>query len=102
MLIYRASLDVAAELATHLSALLHAHRRQRGTRRRRRVLTCRAQAVLVLRWFRQCAAVADLARDNEISLSSAYRYLHEAVDVLAAHAPDLPDVIEQALAAGTD
>ncbi len=45
-------------------------------------------------------AVADLARDDTDSLSSAYRCLHEALDVLADQAPDLTDVSEDALEAG--
>ncbi len=64
-----------------------------GTRRGRRALACFAQAVILLRFMRQRAAVADLDRDNAVSLKTAYRYLHEALDVLAAHAPDLPEVV---------
>ena len=43
--------------------------------------------MLVLRWFLDGTRVAQLAADNQLSSSTAYRYLHEAIDVLAAAAP---------------
>jgi hypothetical protein len=49
--------------------------------------------VLVLRWFLDATRVAHLARDHRISLSTAYRYLHEGIDVLADIAPDLHEVL---------
>ncbi|WP_432570486.1 transposase family protein [Kineococcus sp. SYSU DK005] len=98
---YRASLDVPRILAQTVARLLPAHRTRIGTRRGRRSMGCFAQAVL-LRFMRQRATVADLTRDNTISLSSAYRYLHEALDVLAAQAPDLPEVVAEAVRRGTE
>ncbi|WP_092863193.1 hypothetical protein [Quadrisphaera sp. DSM 44207] len=59
-----------------------------------------AQAVLLLRFVRQHTAVTDLARDNHISLSSAYRYLHETLDVIAVQALNLSEVISEAVRAG--
>ncbi len=97
MLSYRASLDVSRDLAQTIARLLLGHRARIGTRRGRRLLGCFAQAVLLLRFMRQRAAVRDLARDNDVSLKTAYRYLHEAIDVLAAQAPDLPEVIAAAV-----
>ncbi len=66
------------------------------------MLGCFAQAVLLLRFMRQRVAVADLARDNAVSLKTAYRYLHEALDVLAVQAPDLPEVVAAAVNRGTE
>jgi hypothetical protein len=43
----------------------------------------------VLRWFFDGARLAPLTADNRIGSSTAYRYLHEVVDVLAAAAPGL-------------
>ena len=37
---------------------------------------------------------SSLARDAGISQATGYRYLHEGIDVLAAHAPDLHTVLE--------
>jgi hypothetical protein len=42
--------------------------------------------VTMVRFMRQRAAFADLARDNAISLKAAYPYLHAALNVLAAQA----------------
>jgi hypothetical protein len=39
--------------------------------------------VLVLRWFLDDTRLAQLAADNRIGSSTAYRYLHEGIDVLA-------------------
>ncbi|MDA0635148.1 IS5/IS1182 family transposase, partial [Nonomuraea sp. MCN248] len=86
---YPATLDVRRETVLFLSALLHAERRRRGTRRGRRALGCFAQAVLILRWFTDGTRIRQLATDNNIGSKTAYRYLHEGIDVLAAHAPDL-------------
>ncbi len=58
--------------------------------------------MLLLRFMRQRAAVADLARDNAVSLKTAYRYLHEALDVLAAQAPELSEVLAESVARGTE
>lgn len=96
MITYRATLDVSRELARYLGRLLHAERRDRGTRRGSRALTCYEQAVLGLRWFRQNTDITALARDHGISRATGYRYLDEVVTVLADRAPDLPDALRQA------
>jgi hypothetical protein len=83
---HRATLDVPRELAQHLGRLLHAERRQRGTRTKTRALTCFWQAVLGLRWFRQNTDVTALARDHGISRATGYRHLDEVITVLAEHA----------------
>ena len=41
-----------------------------------------------------------LARDARVSIATAYRYMHEAIDVIADHAPGLPDVLARALREG--
>jgi len=97
---YSATLDVPRPLAQYLARLLHTGRRERGTRRGRRALTPFRQAVLVLRWFRQDTALTALARDAGISIATSYRYLHEGIDVLAAQAPELPEILRARLAAG--
>jgi hypothetical protein len=82
-----AVLSVAEETVLFMSRLFAAERRRRGTRGRRRALDCYRQAVLVLRWFFDGTRLAQLAIDNRIGRSTAYRYLHEGIDVLAAAAP---------------
>src|SRR3954467_15043493 len=97
---YSAVLPVAEETVLFVARLLAAERRRRGTRRRRRVLGCYRQAVLVLRWFLDGTRLAQLAADNAISASTAYRYLHEGIDILAAVAPGLRGALLAARAAG--
>ena len=96
MISYCATLDVSRDLATTVARLLVAHHRAIGTRRRIRALTPWAQAVVVLRFFRDATVIEALARDNSIALPTAYRYVHEGIDVLADVAPELRQVIADA------
>ena len=97
---YTAVLDVQRSTAEHVARLLRDHRTKVGTRRGRRALGCFKQAVLVLRWFVDGTRMSQLARDNGLSSSTTYRYLHEGLTVLAAGAPDLSTALERAKAAG--
>jgi hypothetical protein len=97
---YTAMLPVSEQTVLCVSGLLAAERRRRGTRGRRRALGCYRQAVLVLRWFCDGTRLAQLATDNQIGSSTAYRYLHEGIDVLAAAAPGLRGALLAARAAG--
>ena len=97
---YVATLGVREETVLFLSGLLHAERVRRGTRRGRRALGCFKQAVLVIRWFLDGTRMAQLARDNEISSSTGYDYLHEGIAVLAARAPKLESALLAAKMAG--
>ena len=97
---YTAALPVAEGTVQFVSGLLAAERRRRGTRGRRRALGCYRQAVLVLRWFLDGTRLAQLAADNRIGSSTAYRYLHEGIDVLAATAPGLRGALLAARTAG--
>ncbi len=97
---YTAVLPVPEETVQFVSALLATERRRRATRSNRRALGCYRQAVLVLRWFLDGTRLAQLAADNRIGRSTAYRYLHEAIDVLAAAAPGLRGALLAARAAG--
>jgi hypothetical protein len=98
--IYSATLDVPAETATLVTDLLIAERRRRGTGIGARAASARTQALLVLRWFREDTGMPTLARDAGVSQATGYRYLHEGIDVLAAQAPDLHEVLERGKAAG--
>jgi hypothetical protein len=97
---YTAELDMRRETVLYVSGLLHAERRLLGTRRGRRSLGCFAAAVLVLRWFLDGTRVKQLAADNAVSVKTVYRYLHEGIDLLAAHAPDLQEVLDAVRTAG--
>src|SRR3954447_10051985 len=61
---------------------------------------CTSPAVLVLRWFLDGTRLAQLACDNRIGRSTAYRYLHEGIDALAVAAPGLRGALLAARAAG--
>jgi DDE superfamily endonuclease len=93
-------LSAREETVLFLSSLLHAERQRRGSRAGRRALGCFAQAVLVLRWFLDGTRVAQLAADNAIGGSTAYRYLHEGIDALAERRPSLHGALLAAKAAG--
>lgn len=95
-----ASLPIGESTVVFVSGLLDAERRRRRTRRGRRALGSWSHAVLVLRWFLDATRVAQLASDNRISGSTAYRYLHEGIDVLAAAAPGLHGALLAARCAG--
>jgi len=93
---YSAICDVPEETLLHVTALLSAHRREIGTRAGRRAGTVRTQAKLVLRWIRDDAPIRLLAAEAALPISTCYRYLHEAIDVIAEQGPDLHEVLEQA------
>ena len=97
---YTAVLPIQESTLAFLARLLDVERARRGTRRGRRALDCRAHALLVLRWLLDATRVAQLARDNQIGSATVYRYLHEAIDVLAARAPSLRGALLAARAAG--
>jgi hypothetical protein len=76
------------------------HRAHTDVRPWQRAATCWTQAVLVLRWLIDGTDVRLLARDAGVSQATGYRYLHEAIDVIAAHAPDLAQVLAGGRQAG--
>jgi hypothetical protein len=61
-----------------------------------RALICQKQAIFALAWFRDRPDIARLGKGAGISQATAYRYLGEAIEVLAARAPDLRDALERA------
>ena len=101
MITCRATLDVPMELLRFVTRLLILERRRRCTPAGSRALTCREQAVMVLRRFRDRARAGQLGRDHGISRATAYRYVDEGTEVLAVRAPDLPEALERAREEGT-
>ena len=97
---YTAALPISRPTVEHVAALLTAHQRHVGTRKGRRALGAFAQAVMFLRWILDAAKPARLAVDNDIGLSTAYRHIGEALDVIAAQAPDLHTALKAAKDAG--
>lgn len=97
---YTATLPVRDETVAFLAALLETERARRGTRAGTRSLTCHDHAILILQWFLDNTRLTQLATDNTISGSTAYDYLNEGIDVLAARAPNLKSALLAAKAAG--
>ncbi|WP_413768806.1 IS5 family transposase [Rhodococcus pyridinivorans] len=100
MISYRATLDVPEHTLAFVCRVLAAHRTRVDRRPWQRAATVYVQAVMVLRWFRNGTDVAALARDARVSMATAYRYLHEGIDVIAARAPDLHDVLAHGIESG--
>jgi DDE superfamily endonuclease len=98
---YRVMLDVPRELVQFVSGLLAARRREIGTRKGTRKLGCYRQALFGLAWFRDKGDIPWLGAGFGLAQSTAYRYLDEVIDVLAAQAPGLHQALERALAEGT-
>jgi len=87
VLVYPSGIDLSNSTLRYLSGLLRARRRERGTRWRR--LTADRQALLALAHLRCGHTYAQLAAGFGIGLATVYRYIVEAVEVLAALAPTL-------------
>lgn len=101
MVTYRVRLDVPRELILFVSRLLAAHRKELGTRKNTRRMTCYRQAVFVLANYRDDADIPRLGAGFGLPQSTSYRYVAEAREVIAAEAPDLEEALEQAVKEGT-
>jgi hypothetical protein len=91
LLTYVASIPLSTRTLVHLSDLLRARRNQVGSRWRR--LDAGRQALLVLAHLRNGDTYARLAGGFGIGVATVYRYVQEALDLLAAQAPTLAQVI---------
>jgi len=78
---------------THLSDLIRAHRR--AVRCRWRRLTAGQQALLVLAHLRNGDTYARLAGGFGVGIATVCRYVHEVVELLAATAPTLAQVMRR-------
>jgi len=94
VLVYPSGVDVSTSALRHLSARLRNRRRELGTRWRR--LPAGRQALLVLAHLRCGHSYAQLAAGFGVGIATAYRYIAEAVEVLAALAPDLAEAVKTA------
>jgi hypothetical protein len=94
VLSYLSGMSVSNRALIVLADLLRQRRRQRGTRWRR--LDAGRQALLVVAYLRKGEAYADLACGFAIGTTTVYRYVREALDLLAAMAPTLQQAMEVA------
>jgi hypothetical protein len=95
---YSSVLQVRPSTVMLLARLLLQRRESIGTRTGRRALPPRSHAVLVLRWFLDGTRITQLAADSAIGVSTCYRYLHEAIAVLACRTPDIHEALTAAAA----
>jgi hypothetical protein len=93
---HRARLDVSPRVLKAVTGWIARHRRRAGARPWQRAGTVHTQVTLVLRWLRHRLDLRVLALQAQVSIATAYRYLHEALEVIAAHCPDLHDVLAEA------
>lgn len=84
---YPAMLDVLRDLIRYVAGLLRAERKARGTRKGSRSLSRWVPAVFVIAWLRDTPNITRHGAAFGISQATAYRYLHEGIDVLADRAP---------------
>ncbi|MCZ7412930.1 IS5 family transposase [Streptomyces sp. WMMC897] len=94
MLVYPAGVDLSTSALRFLARELAVRRREQGTRWRR--LTAGRQALLVLAHLRCGHTYAQLAAGFGVGIATAYRYIAEAVSLLAALAPTLTDAMKTA------
>ena len=87
MLSYPSGMTVSSRALGVLSDALRAQRNQRRTRWRK--LSPGRQALLVVAHLRKGETYADLACGFRIGTSTVYRYIREALELLAAMAPTL-------------
>ncbi len=94
MLVYPSGLDLSSSHLRFLAARLRERRRAIDSRWRR--LNAGRQALLALAHLRHGHPYAQLAAGFGIGTTTAYRYITEAVDVLAALAPSLAEAVRAA------
>ncbi|WP_405476496.1 transposase family protein [Streptomyces sp. NBC_00009] len=94
MLVYPSAIDLSSSSLLYLTRHLSAHRKRIGSRWRR--LTAGRQALLVLAHLRSGDTYAQLAVAFQVGIATVYRYVCEAVDILAALAPTLADAVRPA------
>lgn len=94
MLTYPATIPLSTRTLTRLAQQLREHRTARGTRWRR--LDPGRQALLVLAHLRNGDTYTRLAAGFGIGVATVYRYIREAIDLLATTAPTLDQVVYQA------
>jgi hypothetical protein len=96
VLVYPSGMTVSTRTLRFVSDALRAHRR--STRTRWRVLSSGRQALMVLAHLRKGETYRDLAVGFGVGTTTAYRYLREALQVLAGLAPSLGQAMQAAAA----
>src|SRR5215218_361694 len=87
MLSYPATIPLSSRTLHHLAARIRRHRRQHRSRWRR--LNPGRQALLALAHLRNGDTYTRLAAGFQVGVATAWRYVQEAIALLAAEADDL-------------
>jgi DDE superfamily endonuclease/Helix-turn-helix of DDE superfamily endonuclease len=98
MLFYRAVLLLSSRTLTFVSGIIRRHRASIGSCWRK--LNPGRQALLVLAYLRKGETFADLAAGFAVGVTTAWRYVNETVELLAARAPKLRQAVRAAKKAG--
>jgi hypothetical protein len=98
MLFYRAALPLSSRTLTFVAGLIRRHRAAIGSPWRK--LNPARQALLVLAYLRKGDTFAELAAGFDVGTTTAWRYVSETTDLLAARAPKLRTAIRDARRAG--
>jgi hypothetical protein len=98
MLFYRAVLPLSSRTLNFTAGLIRRHLKAIGSRWRK--LEPARQALLVLAYLRKGETFEDLAAGFGVGRTTAWRYVNEAVELLAARAPKLRQAVRDAKRAG--
>ncbi|MEU3165726.1 transposase family protein [Streptosporangium sp. NPDC006930] len=98
MLFYRAALPLSRRTLTYLAGVIRRHRTSIGSTWRR--LNPGQQALLVLVHLRKGETFAEVAAGFGVGAATAWRYVHEAVALLARRSPTLDQALRTAKRAG--
>jgi len=98
LLFYRAALPLSSKTLNFVAGVIRRHRKAIGSQWRR--LQPREQALLVLAHLKDGKTFTALAAGFKVGVSTAWRYVQEALALLAARAPKLRAAVRGAKAAG--
>jgi hypothetical protein len=98
VLFYRAALPLSSKTLNFVAGVIRRHRRAIGSLWRK--LNPGQQALLILVYLRKGETFADLAAGFGVGTATAWRYVNETVDLLAARAPKLRQAVRDARRAG--
>src|SRR5437763_2619596 len=98
MLFYRAALPLSSRTLSSVAGVIRRHRAAIGSGWRK--LNPGQQALLVLAYLRKGETFAELAAGFGVGTTTAWRYVNETTDLLAARAPKLRTAVRDAVRAG--
>jgi hypothetical protein len=98
VLFYRAALPLSSRTLNYAAGIVRRHRASIGSPWRK--LNPGRQALLVLAYLRKGETFAELAAGFGVGTATAWRYVNETVELLAARAPKLRKAVRDAKKTG--